>query len=207
MRISLDGRESDLEAVSVGTVGEAYEASLDPVNRMGRTVLDLRLDGKVIATEQRVVFFEKSVDEFDEMVLETVNTLELVRAAVVEARKHLTPCREALQSAQALLADGHHVRALQTLKPTLDVWMGVCEAVTKAAILLGIDLAGPIVNDLSIEGAQMLIVAVLERTRAIFDGKDWRGLGDLSEHELLPLVASWESICRTLEAETISAAN
>jgi len=207
MRISLDGKESGLEAVAVGTVGQAYEATLEPVNRMGRTVLDVRLDGKVIEPEQRVVFFEKSVDEFDEMLLETVDTRELVRAAVVEARKHLTPCREALQSAQTLLAEGHQVRALQTLKPTLDVWMGVCEAVTKAAILMGMDLGHPVVGDLSIEGAQMLIVAILERTRAIFDNRDWSGLGELIEHELLPLVASWEGICRVLEAQATSAAN
>ena len=201
MLILLNGREGSIPPVVVGSVGDAYESSVNLAVRLGLTVLDLRLDKQAVPALDRVRIFERPVADFAEMDLETVDTRQLVRAAVAEARNHLVPCREALQSAHGLLAAGQYVRALKTLKPTLEVWMSVCKVVTKAAILIGSDLSRPIVDGASIEDSQKRIVAILEQTRLVFESRDWPGLSTLIETEFLPLVARWESICRILEAD------
>lgn len=208
MRVSFDGKEADsIASVGSGTVGQAYDASVGEVNRMGRTVLEVRLDGKLVASDERSTVFDRSVDEFEEMLLETVKTHDLVRAALTESRRHLTLCRDALRSSHTLLAASQQVKALKTLKPTLDVWMAVCEAVAKISILMGTNLTDPIVEDISVEGAQREVVEVLGRTREIFENKDWVGLSDLIEYEFLPLVTRWEKVCQALETQTTSGTN
>ena len=204
MRISLNGRDAAIPPVLVGTVGDAYESSVNHATRLGLTVLDLTLDGRPVPAIDRPRFFERPVADFSDMDLETVDTRQLVRAAVAEARKHLGPCREALQAAHGLLSAGQYVRALRTLKPALEVWMSVCEAVTKAAILISFDVAHPLDEAGSIEDAQHRIVSILERTRLVFETRDWPALSALIESDFLPLVARWESICRVLEAESPS---
>ena len=208
MRVSLDSKEADgIASVGSGTVGQAYEASVGEVNRMGRTVLDVRLDGELVASDKRSAVFSRSVDEFDEMLLETVHTYDLIRAALTESRRHLMLCRDALRSSHAFLAASQQVKALKTLKPTLDVWMAVCEAVTKVGVLMGTDLTDPIVEDVSVEGAQHKVVEVLERAQKIFENKDWVGLSDLIEYEFLPLVTRWDKVCQALETQTTSGTN
>jgi len=82
--------------------------------------------------------------------------------------------------------------------------MAVCEAVTKAAILIGADLSAPIVDGSSIEDAQRAIVSVLDRTRTVVGARDWPALSNLIQTDFLPLVARWEHICRLLETESPS---
>jgi len=201
MKIQWAGQNTEPREVLTGTVGQAYEAAVDDASRAGLTVLDVRGDGKLLTEASRPRVFEKSAADVNLMEIEPVDTHQLVRAAVAEARNHLAPCREALQAAHGLLYAQHHVRALKPLKPALEVWMAVCEAVTKAAILMGRDLTKPILNNLSIEDSQHRIVDILDRTRVIFEQRDWSALSSLIETDFLPLVAHWEGVCRILEED------
>lgn len=201
MRIVVDGKSDAPESVATGTVADAYDEVASRMQRMGRTVLDVKLDGHVVTPEGRDEMFGKAAADCECMELETVDTRELAANTLSEVRRHLKPLREALESALETLGAMQRLRALETLKPTLEVWLAVCEAVSKVGILMGRDLSMPVGAGPSVEQGQQQVLAVLEKTQQVFVNQDWVGLADLIEYDFLPLVETWNQICQAMEAE------
>ena len=102
-----------------------------------------------------------------------------------------------MSQAIELLAGGDRTKALGAFRPTLEIWMAVCEAVQKVCVVAGIDVACDL-EGTSVAEEHRKIISALGEIQTTFVQQDWVKLSDLLEYEMLPATKRWEAVVNAL---------
>jgi len=191
-----------VDGVEVRETGDAapalaYREVIAELIARGRTVVSVTLDGRVLGREEQTRVLDGEGQAGGALELTTVGTTELARATLEEVLKHLDVLRSGLHTVGDHLARTERTRALETFRPTLEIWMAVCEAVEKVCVIARIDTeTGD--DALSLEPPRRRIVDALGEIRSAFEQEDWVKLADLIEYEMLPAADAWETLVAAL---------
>lgn len=196
MKVVVDATEVR-EVDSTEALGLAYRELVGELFEDGRTVVRVSLDAKELSQDELTKLLDGEELGGDALELETVGTLDLTRDTLRQVAGHFDPLRRGLETAVTHLGRDERTQALEAFRPTLQVWLAICETVQKVCVLSGIDVAAG-APEVSLEAAHRRVVKVLGGIQSSFERQDWVKLADQLAHELLPVVDEWESLVRTL---------
>ena len=163
----------------------------------GRTVVAVAIDGETITDDELTKLLDSESAPPETMDLQTLDTRELTRGTLTEVLKHLDRLRDGLGLAIEHLGRGERAEALGALRPTLEIWLAVCEAVQKVCVLAQVGMTAKM-DDTSVAQLQNAVVNALGDVQSAIEQEDWVKFADLLEYELLPSVDQWETLVNTL---------
>jgi len=192
VKLVVDGEE--VRDAPAGTLAATFG---EVVGELLSEVISVALDGRVLDRDDQTRVLDEEQSAGEELALTTVSTAELARATLDEVLKHLDVLRDGLRKAVDHLGRGERIQALECFRPTLEIWMAICEAVQKVCVIVDVhEVGGDGEPDIAAEHGK--IVAALGEIQSAFEQQDWVKLSDLLEYEMLPAADAWEGVVRTL---------
>jgi len=197
LNVLVDGKQVREVMPGSESLLEVYGEVVSGLFQSGRTVVGVVLDGRVLSQEEQKRLVDGEQVEAATLEVRTMGIVELASDTLEEVLKHLSPLRESLEKAVRHLGAGERAEALEAFRPTLDIWLAACEAVQKVCLLSGIDPRSDI-GSTTVEAAHQKVVTTLQEVQASFEQQDWVRLSDVLEYEMLPIVAEWEALVKSL---------
>lgn len=197
VKVFVDGQDVR-EVTEEVTVRDVYRELVGGLLVDGRTVTEVKLDGKVLSQDEQNEMLQEGSHSGAALELKTVATEPLIRETLEEVLKHITLLRVGITRAVEELSKGDRQKALEALQGVLNIWVVVSEAVQK---VFALDMLkdgrepDPAMIEKQKKGAEVL----LEFERAMTES-DWVTFGDLLEYELPGVVDGWESLVKEILA-------
>ena len=193
MKVVVDGTEVREFVPGGQPLAQVYRELVGRLFLEGRTVVAVVLDGQAITDEELTKLLDAERAPGETMELRTLDTAELSRGTLTEILKHLERLRDGLKLTIDHLGRGKRAMALGALRPTLEVWLAICEAVQKVCVLAQVDLTTKM-DDTSVGELQQSVIDTLGDVQCAIEQEDWAAFAELLEHELLPSVDPWETL-------------
>lgn len=197
MKVLVDGKEVREIGPDGPPLADLYRELVGGLFMEGRTVVAVATDGETITEEELTKLLDGESAPPGTMELRTLDTGELTRGTLAEVLKHLDRLRDGLRLTTDHLGRGERAEALGALRPTLEIWLAVCEAVQKVCVLAQVDLTAKM-GDTSVGELQQSVVNALGDVQSAIEKEDWVKFADLLEYELLPSVDQWETLVNGL---------
>jgi hypothetical protein len=197
VKIIVDGQPwGDAESASRPSL-DVYRELVRREFGRGRTVVSVFFDGLEASPQEQERMLAGEKLDVESMEFRTMSTEDLVRGTLDELTRHFTPLREALEATARWLAEGERRRALDAFRPSLDLWLGLCETVQRVCVLMLVDVGTPI-GATSVLQAHEKIAASLAEVQACFEAQDWTRLASVISDGMLASVDEWEAIVKSL---------
>jgi len=196
VKILVDGEAAANPTAGGEPLVELYRRAVAELLAQGRTVVSTSVDGRILVEDELTKVLDGESDG-EALNLQTVATAELAGSTLKEVAKHVARLREGLRRAVDRLGADDRTGALEAFRPTLEMWMAVCEAVQKVCIVIGHDVAADL-DGTSVADEHRKIVDALGEIQSAFEQQDWVKLGDLLEYEMLPATDRWEAVVNRL---------
>ena len=197
MRVLVDGKEARELVPGEQSLAQVYRELVGRLFLEGRTVVAVVLDGQAVTDEELTKLLDGERAPCETMELRTLDTVELSRETLTEVLKHLERLRDGLQLTIDHLGRGERAMALAALRPTLEVWLAICEAVQKVCVLVHVDLTTKM-DDRSVGELQQSVIDTLGDVQGAIEQEDWAAFAEVLAHKLLPSVEPWEALVISL---------
>lgn len=195
MRILLDDTPCDLKAK---TVGEAIDAAAEVARRLGRLIVEVRVDDTLWAEGK--LSSPKQLEASAEVVrLTSAEPRQLVDEAFTDAAEALADADELQQEAARLIQSDQYTVSMDKLNEALSIWLSVQEAIVKGSRIVGIDLDDVVVGERSINASISRLNEWLLVIRNALTDSDQIALADTLLYELPEVVGEWRSILEHLQ--------
>ena len=197
VRLLVDGNEVRHVPADGPPLAQVYRELVGGLFLDGRAVVAVTLDGRTLEDDELTTLLDGEQGGSQTMDLKTVDTGELSRSTLTEVTRHLDHLHDGLKLTVDHLGRGERGEGLGALRPTLEIWLAVCEAVQKVCVLQQIDVADEL-DDAGVGGLQQSLLRSLTDIQSAVEQEDWVRLGDLLEYELLPSVVRWKTLVNAL---------
>jgi leucyl aminopeptidase (aminopeptidase T) len=194
MQVYLDDRKIQPDRA---TFAAGLRAGVDEAARAGRVIVEVYLDGSVVA--DTILESPPEEDLGTELRLTSVEPRSLVRVTLLDAREALDTARDDQRRAAELIQSGKVEEALAPLSAAIQTWQAVREAVEKTAALARVPL-----DSLSFPGgatATDRVVDVvggltgrLEEIKRCLASEDWSALADALAYDMDEQAVRWQKL-------------
>lgn len=197
MKVLVDGNELRQVSPDGEPLAQIYRELVGGLFREGRTVVAVTLDGRTLKDDDLTRLLDGEESPGETLDLQTLDTAELSRATLAEISTHLERLREGLKMTVDHLGRAERAKALAALRPTLEIWLAVCEAVQKVCLLSQIELTAER-EETTAGTLQESLVGSLGDVQSAIEQEDWVRLADLLEYELMPSVTGWDTLVKAV---------
>lgn len=200
VKFIVDGNELSGDMVEGKPAVSVYREVVAKQFMSGRTVVGMLLDGVAATTDQQARLFDGEEVDAKTVEFQTIATADLARETLKQLLKHFEPLRRGMKLCVDCLDRGERVAALEAFRPTLEIWLTLCDAVQKVCLLCNIDISTSLGPSTVLE-AHDKVSRSLGGIQSAFGQKDWDKLRSVLESELLVAVDEWELLVQALLAK------
>lgn len=184
--------------VTAGCVGEAIAAAAELVQRDGRMIVEVSVDGEKW-TEQELSSPEHIRAVVGNVHLTTADPTELVCSTFADAAEALEDADELQREAAELIQADDGRRAMEKLCDALAIWTAVQDAVQKGAALLEVDLHDVKICETTAQESVERLADRLKDMKQAVEMDDPINLSDTLMYELPDVVQQWRAMLRELQ--------
>lgn len=200
MDIVIDGNKDLAYADAGSSLGEILDQLQTWLQRNGRAVVTLTLDGQTLAPAAVPADVRKQkVDAYKMLDLVTLCPAELSLLTLSELAKHLPSVGSALTTAAAHFQKGNLPTAMSLLGDAVTGLQVTMDTLLKVGQLQGIELSTLLVGGKSGLDAIHRLRDKLREVQSALKSKDSVTLADMAEYELAPAVKDWQELIGGLE--------
>lgn len=202
MEIYLDGaRQLTLQA-DIRTVGAALVELNAWLQRNGRALQRVSIDGRDIPAEDLTIEIGNlPASGVTRLEVTSARIADLVMDALDEVENVLPEMLVACQTLAQILAGENPEEGLDSLTQVVGIWAALQERRTQIADALGIELAGLALSDRSLADRDKSLGALLERIEAERAKKDFTALSDLIAYDLFEFAEQEPDVFALLRAK------
>jgi len=179
MRILLDDRETTLRAE---TVGVALQEAATLVERTGRMIVEIEVDG-IAWGEEDLASPEHSQRGASEIRLQTAHPAELLRDTFTHATEAVLNAEEIQRAAAKLMQANREGEGLQQLLEALAIWGSVQTAVSRGLELGVVSREKLAAEGIDLDGAILALDGQLRSLRAAMTSQDTAAVCDCLLYE------------------------
>lgn len=187
MRILVDDRECPSPAT---TIAQAIHAASDAAERLGRSVVDVFVDGEEWS-ERELNDPQRLACDAVEVRCVTTCPGALLRETFLQAAESLVEAERHMRAAAQLLQADDSKAGMTTLLEGLSVWMDIQKATAQGTEFGGIDPNTVVTPEGSLEDAVRSLNALLVALRDAVTGNDTVAASDCLLYEFPPVVRRW----------------
>ena len=193
-KLILNGKEINQPTAS--TIKELVSILDKDFISKNEIILQILIDGNpYLFVEQEESLFLDSVKSIE---VTTANSKDITLAGVMDSLTHLNILINQLQEVVEKIQSGNEKEGLDFLLTTIEGLRWFNAVLLSVEGVLGFDLREMFYNGESFENHRNKLNKVLNEMLAIFKMKDWVGLADTIEYELVPHLEEWKSWMPTL---------
>jgi len=203
MLITIDGQQVENFETSDCTIGDVLANVKNGLSGSGRMIVSIICDGQTLVPEKIETVLRQPATTFSQIDFQTAEPSELARNSLdacldllIDIEKNCASVVEFLQQAQVQEA----MNLMNDLFFKLQSAFQGMEGIYK---LLGID---PESVELASGNAQKFnadLIKKLQDVKLALENRDYVGLADLFQYELIPIVQQWQELINHL-LETVS---
>lgn len=188
MDILINGKNIEYSLEAEKTIGEVLGSVESACEEAGMTVTSIAINGKPVSPNALDALFAQAPSSVETIELETLSG-EGIRQMMIELGNRFAGCVSALEDIPVQLQIGKDMQVMETIHSfSLDL-----EKLYKLIPLL--HLTGLLKEDITIEGVALsdypsVLAPLLSELLSALERKDTVLVGDLSEYELAPKIAS-----------------
>jgi hypothetical protein len=198
MQVIIDGKESTAQTEDYKELGLLLRALRTQIDNQKRTILTLKLDGKVLTDLKEEEFSSWRLDKFSLLEIQTIDPYELSLSTLKELKIHLGRLEEFHTTISSDISKGDIAKAISKLASCMDGWQALLSAIRSIAILTGIKLNELYVDKESTFVKLEKLISDLDNLRAAVDKMDFLNISDILEYNLKPEISGWYSLLDSL---------
>jgi hypothetical protein len=179
MRILLDDQETNLRAE---TVGGALQEAATLVERSGRLIVEVEVDG-IAWCEEDLANASHTARPAGEIRLLTAHPAELLRDTFTHATEAVLNADEIQRSAAKLMQSNREAEGMQKLLEALAIWGSAQTAVSRGLELGVVSRAEITAAGIDLDGAISALDAQLRALRAAMQSQDPTAVSDCLMYE------------------------
>ena len=208
MEIHVNNRTEEVQTEGIQFFGQLMDKLSEKAAEEGGTVLSVKLNGKDLTGKDRSHLEEMSVDDIQQLEVQTGNPKDLARSTLYSIADFLEKLLKELQDTSELFRLGNQERSNQSFLRCLDgmqVFMHTLETCRK---LLGISFELLLVpgengqNDITVGESRRRLFTVLDNMIDAQTDQDWVLMADMLEYELIPILEDWRNIIPAILEKT-----
>lgn len=193
-KLILNGKE--VKQPQVSTIKELVSILDKEFIGKNEIILQILIDGNpYLFVEQKENLFLDSVKSIE---VTTANSKDITLAGVMDSLTHLNVLVNQLQEVVEKIQVGNEKEGLDLLLTTIEGLRWFNAILLSVEGVLGFDLREMFYNGESFENHRNKLNGVLNKMLAFFKMKDWVGLADAIEYELVPHLEEWKNWMPTL---------
>ncbi len=177
------------------TLAAALRAGVQRAQGLGRLVVEVQGDGRVLGQEA-LVSPSKERDEYGEVRIMTASPGLLVRSTLSDATEALVLVEADQAEAAGQIQRGELVEARKTLERAVQTWQAIMTALAHSAELLSLDLGKMTVGEGG-PSVGMCINQLIEQLKAMvvaLSREDWSTLADSLEFDMAEQARTWKGV-------------
>lgn len=178
-------------------LGAALDAAAERLAASGRVVVEVMLEGAVLAGDQIDARRGEAIDQRDLRLVSadpralSVETLEQIQARLGDARRLQDDAADLLQRDDASAA-------LRKVGEAIEVWLQTQQAVLHSAAITGLDLDAVAVDNEPLSAFTEQLLSRLQELKGLIESGDLVALADALAYEWPEEVARWEALIAAL---------
>lgn len=217
MEIHVNNRTEEVQTEGIQFFGQLMEKLSDKAAEEGGTVLSVKLNGKDLTGKDRSHLEEMSVDDIQQLEVQTGNPKDLARSTLYSIADFLEKLLKELQDTSELFRLGNQERSNQSFLRCLDGMQVFMHTLETCRRLLGISFELLLVpgengqEDITVGESRRKLFSVLDNMIDAQTDQDWVLMADMLEYELIPILEDWRNIIpaileKTADEETVAVA-
>lgn len=191
MAIYLDEQELTLDATSIKDVIQAANAQ---AMSLGRIVVEVSLDGQVIAADELESRQEESIPVDKDICLLSSRPSELAIDTLNQCMLALDEARKATSEAAQMLQQDNVNAAVEQIAKSVNIWQQVQAVVSQSTQLTSIDLNTRQLDGEPINDIIQQHVGHLTELRDLLQARDTLGLADVLTYEWPGVLDRWQQL-------------
>ncbi len=215
MEIHLNNRTEEVQTEGIQFFGQLMEKLSQKAADEGAAVLSVKLNGEDITGKDRSHLEEMSVDDIQQLEVQTGNPKDLARTTLYSIAEFLEKLLKELQETSELFRLENQERSSQSFLRCLDGMQVFMHTLETCRRLLGISfelLFFPGENgqdDITVGESRRKLFSVLDNMIDAQTDQDWVLMADMLEYELIPVLEDWRRIIpaileKTIDEETVA---
>jgi len=202
MEIYLDGARQLTLQSNIPTVGAALVEMNQWLQRNGRALQRISIDGRDIPAEELTVEIGNTpASGVKRLDVSSARVADLVLEALDEVENVLPEMPVACHTLAQILAGENPEEGLDSLEQILGIWMALCERRRQIADALSIELSGLSIADRTVAARDESLVELLGRIQAGREKKDFTALSDLIAYDLFEFAEQEPEVFALLRAK------
>ena len=170
---------------------ELLAAARDQLAPAGRVVVEVRVDGEIIAGP---ALDEETLTQPDcDIRIYSAHPGELVVGVLEDVRTGLAESTKLQQEAAELLQQDEPGKALDLVKQSIEGWLNAQQAVGQSAQLLQIDLSAGTIEDQSVLERMTELVGSLTELKDAVVANDFVAIADMLQYEWPQITERWDA--------------